>query len=29
LIMTMREDQKSEVRTLVHLLGLEQLAAQF
>jgi hypothetical protein len=29
LIMTMREDQKREVRTLVHLLGLEQLAAQF
>jgi hypothetical protein len=29
LIMTMREDQKREVRSLVHLLGLEQLAAQF
>jgi hypothetical protein len=29
LIMTMREDQKREVRALVHLLGLEQLAAQF
>ncbi|MGP0090977.1 MAG: hypothetical protein ACLPKB_13605 [Xanthobacteraceae bacterium] len=29
LVLTLREEQKSEVRTLAHLVGLEQLASQF
>ena len=29
LIMSLREDQKREVRTLAHVMGLEQIAAQF
>jgi hypothetical protein len=29
LIMTMREEQKREVRNLAHLMGLESVAAQF
>jgi hypothetical protein len=29
LIMTLREDQKREVRVLAHVMGLEKLAAQF
>jgi len=29
LVLTLREDQKREVRTLAHLVGLEQLASQF
>ena len=29
LIMTMNDDQKSELRMLVHIMGLERLAAQF
>jgi hypothetical protein len=29
LIMRLREDQKREVRTLAHLMGLESVAAQF
>jgi hypothetical protein len=29
LIMTMREDQKREVRALAHLMGLESVASQF
>jgi len=27
--MTMREDQKREVRTLAHLMGLDSIASQF
>jgi hypothetical protein len=29
LVLTLREEQKREVRTLAHLVGLEQLASQF
>ena len=29
LIMSLREDQKREVRMLAHVMGLEKIAAQF